>query len=126
MNDDHPILITIHELHSELIQDGTEIVFAWVPGHIGVSGNSAADFAAKDALDGDISDEYIPFSDLKPHLNNDIVEFWQNECDTYPLNRLHKLNPQNIQTSSIMVFQEKRRDCSVLTTHLPLIHVVKR
>ena len=30
------------------------IVFIWVPGYVAVRGNSAADSAAKDALDGDI------------------------------------------------------------------------
>ena len=33
--------------------------------------------AAKDALDGDISDELTPFSDLKPRMNQYIIELWQ-------------------------------------------------
>ena len=43
----------------------TKIFYMSVPGHVGIRANSAADSAAKDALDGDISVELIPFSDLK-------------------------------------------------------------
>ena len=71
----------------EPIQDGKEIVFVWAPDHVGISSKSAADSAAKDALDDDVSNEYIPFSDLTPHLNNYIADSWQNE---YPLNKLHR------------------------------------
>ena len=62
---DHPVLVQILELYTEMTREGREIVFIWVPGHVGIRGNSAADSAAKDALDGDISVELIPFSDLK-------------------------------------------------------------
>ena len=65
---DLPVLIKILELYSQLIQEEQEIVLVWVPGHVGIWGNCAADSA--DAHDGDISDELIPFCDLKPHLNN--------------------------------------------------------
>ena len=44
----------------DLTNDGKEIVFIWVPGNVGIRGNSAADSAAKDALVGDISVEIIP------------------------------------------------------------------
>ena len=71
---DHPSLNKIHVLYSQLIHDEREIVFVWVPGYVGTRGNSAADSAAKDALDGDISDELIPFYHLKPRLNNYIFE----------------------------------------------------
>ena len=43
------------------IRDRKEIVFIWVPGHLALGGNSATDSAAKDALDGDISDQPSPF-----------------------------------------------------------------
>ena len=62
---DHPVLVQILDLYTEMTRDGREIVFIWVPGQAGIRGNSAADSAAKDALDGDISVELIPFSDLK-------------------------------------------------------------
>ena len=63
LKSDHHILGQILELYMNLSKDGKDIVFISVPGHVGMKGNSAAD-SAKDALDGDISVELIPFSDL--------------------------------------------------------------
>ena len=83
MKYDHPLLAKILELHLELQDDGKEIVFIWVPGHVGIRGNTAAE----DALDGYISDELVPFSDLKPRFNKYLLDLWQMECDDYP----HKL-----------------------------------
>ena len=77
-----------------MTRDGREIVFIWVPGHVGIRGNSAADSAAKDALDGDISVELIPFSDLKSRTNKYILELWQSEWDEFPENKLYKIFPK--------------------------------
>ena len=65
--------------------EGREFAFIWVPGHVGI--------AAKDALDGDISVEFIPFSDLKPRTNKYILELWQSEWDELPENKLYKIFP---------------------------------
>ena len=78
---DHPVLVQISELYTEMTREGKEIVFIWVPGHVGIRGNSAADSAAKDALDGDNSVELIPFSDLKSRTNKYILQLWQSEWD---------------------------------------------
>ena len=61
---EYPVLVQILELYMDLIKDGKDIVFVWVPGHVGTMDNSAADAAAKDSLIGDMV-ELIPFSDLK-------------------------------------------------------------
>ena len=74
-----------------MTREGREIVFIWVPGHVVIRGNSAADSAAKDALDGDISVELIPFSDLKLLTNKYILELWQSEWDEFPENILYKI-----------------------------------
>ena len=67
VNYDRPILAKIRELHLELIMEKWEgCCFCLIPGHVGIRENSAADSAAKDVLDSDISDEFIPFLDFKP------------------------------------------------------------
>ena len=91
---DHPVLVQILELYTEMTRERREILFSWVPGHVGIRGNSAADSAAKDALDGDISVELIPFSDLKPRTNKCILELWQSEWDEFPENKLYKIFPE--------------------------------
>ena len=48
---DYPLLIQIQELLHKINADQKEIVFMWVPGHVGIRANEAADRAAKEALD---------------------------------------------------------------------------
>ena len=45
--------------------DQKKIDFMWVSGHVGMQGNEPADRAAKNAFDKELTDELLPFSDLK-------------------------------------------------------------
>ena len=49
-----------------------QVTYLLAPGQVGVRRNSAADSAARDALDGDISDELIPFS--KTRVNKYLLQ----------------------------------------------------
>ena len=106
---DHPVLVQILDLYTEMTRDGRETVFIWVPGHVGIRGNLAADSAAKDALDGDISVELIPFSDLKSCTNKYILELWQSEWDEFLENKLYISNVKRMYCLSLD--KQKRRDC---------------
>ena len=63
---DHPLLIQIQEFLHKINADQKEIVFMWVPGHVGIRGNEVADRTAKKSLDNKPRADFMPFSDLKP------------------------------------------------------------
>ena len=93
LKSDHPLLTTIQDmLHkSEIDQkeiqdrlhkteiDQKQVVFMWVPGHVGIRENEAADRAAKEALEKEPIDALMPFSDLKPLTDKYIHQIWQTE-----------------------------------------------
>ena len=85
----------IHELFLQLTRDEVrEIVFVWVPCHFGIRGNLATDAPAKNALDGDVTDEFVPFSDFKPRIYKYMFDRWQQEWDEYPQNKLYRIRPR--------------------------------
>ena len=62
---DHPFLVDLFNLYFKLC-DNKDIVFAWVPGHVGIRGNNVVDLAAKHALEKSISRRMaVPYSDFK-------------------------------------------------------------
>eukprot|EP00916_Digyalum_oweni_P019426 GHVL01032319.1.p1 GENE.GHVL01032319.1~~GHVL01032319.1.p1 ORF type:complete len:920 (-),score=34.35 GHVL01032319.1:223-2982(-) len=91
---DHPLLVEIQELHASLIEEGKRIVFAWVPSHVGIRGNSAADQAAKEARERLITDKHTKHSDFRTRTNMYIKYLWQSEWDECEENKLHKIVPQ--------------------------------
>ena len=69
MKYDHPILAKSLEQHLELTRDWKGDRFCLDSWHVGNRENSVADSAAKNAFEGDISDELTAFSDLNPRVN---------------------------------------------------------
>ena len=90
---DNPLVVNLlHKLHLLSTAHKT-IFFCWIPSHIGIRGNEAADVAAKESLDFNITASQVPYTDLKPHINSFIANKWQERWSSCPDNKLFKIKP---------------------------------
>ena len=86
---DNPLVVKLLEKLSRLCERA-DIVFCWLPSHIGINGNEEADKAAKDALSLEILPFKVPCSDFKPLINSFIHEVCQKSWSD-PLNQENKI-----------------------------------
>ena len=66
---DNPLILQLLEKLHHLSCANKTIYLCWIPSHIGIRGNEAADMAAKESLDQDITVSQVPYTDLKYHIN---------------------------------------------------------
>ena len=81
----YPKIQNLIEKHHELSKT-KEILFCWLPSHVGIKGNEAADVKAKASL-------YLEISDFKPFINRYILSKWQLSWDRATFNKLHEIKP---------------------------------
>ena len=92
---DNPLLVDLFNLYFKLMCDNKGIVFAWVPGYVGIRGNNVVDLAAKHAPEKSINRSMaVPYSDFKVLTNMYVKKLWQTECQRYPGNKLYKIQPK--------------------------------
>ena len=72
------------------------IQFCWIASHIGIRENEAADMAAKESLDQDITISQVPYTDLKSHINFFISRKWQSVGRLAVTINFFKLSPHLI------------------------------
>ena len=75
------------------------ITFVWVPSHIGIAGNTAADATAKAALNLPMANTQIPHSDLKSLVSSYVKGCWQDSWNAEPNNKLYKIQPTIIPST---------------------------
>ncbi|GFX25130.1 furin-like protease 2 [Trichonephila clavipes] len=87
----HPVVCTILDITSRLYSKGFDIVFCWLPSHVGIIGNEQADSAAKSATTH--LPLAVPLSDMKRvtmhHISKLRQESWSQQLD----NKLHSVKP---------------------------------
>ena len=71
----------------------SNIIFCWIPSHVGIAGNESADQAAKTALSLPDSPLAIPYSDLRPNIQQWVINNWQQLWDQSNA-KLHQIQPQ--------------------------------
>jgi kelch-like protein 2/3 len=108
----HPLILEILTFTHQLIVEGKQLAFMWLPSHAGLAGNVSADAAAKAALNLPESQIPVPYSDFYPLINNYIYSRWQRLWNAETNNKLHSFEPKvNISKS----YQLPRKD--ELTIH---------
>ena len=100
------------EKHHE-ISKSKEIIFCWLPSHIGIRGNEKADKKAKEALNLSVTNFTILFTNFKPYIHRYILSKWQSWWDNAVFNKLHKVRPL-IKVDSPVVQSLKREDVALL------------
>ncbi|GFV20741.1 pggt1b [Trichonephila clavipes] len=87
----HPVVCTILDLTSRLYSRGFDIVFCWLPSHVGIIGNEQADSAAKSATTHLAL--AVPLSDMKRVIMHHIFKIWQESWSQQLDNKLHSVKP---------------------------------
>ncbi|GFV49499.1 uncharacterized protein TNCV_3736371 [Trichonephila clavipes] len=87
----HPVVCTILDITSRLYSKGFDIVFCWLPSHVGIIGNEQADSAAKSATTH--LPLAVPLSDMKRVIMHHIFKIWQESRSPQLDNKLHSVKP---------------------------------
>jgi ribonuclease HI len=77
-NSENVLVQDVQELVFELFQREVEVLFCWVPSHVGIKGNEKADELAKAALDRERQGQAsVFFSDWKGHVRDRLYHKWR-------------------------------------------------
>ena len=89
----HPYILEVLNKLTQLHLNHFDIIFCWVPSHVGLAGNERADSAAKEALNLPLRPCGIPHTDFKPSICTYTKHTWQESWATQTSNKLHSTQP---------------------------------
>jgi ribonuclease HI len=89
----HPLICEILCRAHGLLARNNDVVFMWVPSHVGLAGNTAADAAAKASLALPVTSSTVPHSDYKSLIRVHVLKKWQQAWNLETNNKLHSIQP---------------------------------
>lgn len=121
----HNLIHEIQSLHEQTQQRKYQIVLMWVPAHIGIPGNEAADAEAKLATtEEERNNLLIPVTDLNITTKNLVLNNWQNYWLQQTTNKLNKfkkkISPYKFPTNINRV--QQRQIARLLIGHTVTTH----
>lgn len=114
-NPPNSLVSVVQDIYSERSKQGYDILFCWVPGHVGIYGNELADMAAKEALVSLCHD--VSLSDIKIVIKMLYLQKWQEHWNSQTCNKL-----RNIKATVCLWPTINHRHTDVLITRLRIGH----
>lgn len=109
----------IQDTLHQVIEEGIEVIFIWVPSHVGIKGNEKVDKAAKEAILTTPIKVPIPPYDLKNNVKRKIKEEWQTSWFETNNNKLRKIKSDTSQWH----MKPNRKD-QIIMTRLRIGHTL--
>lgn len=89
-----PVIENLKSLLYSLLRRDFDIVFAWVPSHVGIEGNEEADEEARLTTSSDTQDvDFVKASDLQNYISDKSYDDWQ-ELWNNKTTQLRQIHPK--------------------------------
>ena len=92
-NCDHLFILDILKLFNDCLSVNKKVVLTWVLNHIVIRGTEKADKLAKQALQFNVFDLKVPYTDLNVNVNSVFKQKWQVQWNVCPDSKLFQINP---------------------------------
>ena len=90
---DHPLIGMVIRKCVFLNIAKKDIIFCWVPSHVGIKDNEKADSAATSALDLPRAKVGVPYTDFNHLISQYIFSTWQDDWNGAVMKKLHSVKP---------------------------------